>query len=691
MNFNIEPELTSTRFLPKDTKLNLLDRMKREMKTPIDRIYLKSQYIVNSGTSFQFDDLYHILCRTSVLIQALGNISKSKGRLTPGVDPEDTIDGASLERIDQISTQLKDKTFRFSPVKRIYVPKPGKKVLRPIGIPTFTDKIVQEAIRIILEAIYEPIFEEKNFNHGFRPRKSAHSAMTSIKVPANGSKLALEGDIEGAYNNVDHKVLIKIIEKRVMDRNFLNLIDQGLKSGMLEFGVYKDTLIGTPQGGIVSPLLFNIYMHEFDSFIDTTITSLVEEKNKKEGRTARPRPKAYQNICYEISTLRNRYEKIKGGKKWLDTPISAVRRLIILRSQLRLSLFRRTKIPSIYDKGRSIFFTYVRYADDWILLTNADRKFLSFLKETISKWLESTLYLKLSPEKTIITNLKTEKARFLGFTIYRYRNPRIQRNKKGEPGRISGGNILFNIDDTRVLPRLFQRGFCREQDFRPIAKSPFTVLALEEIVSRFNSIIRGTVNYFGPVTDRVAILQRIHYILEYSCYMTIAKKLSSNTAKTMKRFGRPLTIQISELISLKKSKTRLVETSVYREKKIVLLNYSAVQRIRDLARDKFLENMKKRKIINPVSSDIFSPLTSINWRTARNLTSVCAICGTLTNVEMHHVKAIRKGKTTGFGQVMKQLNRTMIPLCRTHHTEVEHGKYDSTKIEDLIDVDRFLM
>lgn len=183
----------------------------------------------------KFDDLYSLLYRKEIVIQALGHIQSNKGSLTKGVSNE-TIDAISLKTISKITSQLKDRTFTFKAFRRISVPKPGKTKKRPLGIPIFTDRLIQEVIRIILDAIYEPIFENYNLNFGFRSKKSCHHAMLRIKILSSAFEFALEGDIVGAYHNINHDKLMSILSKTISDFRFLKIIKQSLKCGLLEFG-----------------------------------------------------------------------------------------------------------------------------------------------------------------------------------------------------------------------------------------------------------------------------------------------------------------------------------------------------------------------------------------------------------------------------------------------------------------------
>ena len=251
---------------------------------------------------------------------------------------------------------------------------------------------------------------------------------------------------------------------------------------------------------------------------------------------------------------------------------------------------------------------------------------------------------------------------------------------KGTYEKRAGWNMIIDIDQDRILDRLKLYKYTNMVS-KPIAKAPWTVLQPQEIITRFNYLISGTANYYFPVLDRLSHLNRIFYIYKFSCLGTFAKKYKSKITKITKKYGDPLSINVSETIT-KKDKISTIE------KRYTLLNYAYMKE--KLEYKKFYFKTYRESSIPGANSDIFMPLRTINWRTYKNLENVCVICGTDQNVEQHHVRHIRKGKVTGFAQVMNQLNRRMVPLCKTHHWEVEKGKYYGIKLEELIDVQRLL-
>lgn len=196
---------------------------------------------------------------------AYKNIYANDGSMTPGMDGT-TLDGMSSRRIDGIIASLKDRSYQPNPARREYIPEksdPNKK--RPLGIPSANDKLVQEVVRLILESIYEPSFSEHS--HGFRPRRSCHTALLHLQRTFTGAKWFVEGDIKACFDSFDHHVLIDILRRRIADETFIALMWKFLKAGYMEQWEYHKTYSGTPQGSGISPILANIYLNELDKHI----------------------------------------------------------------------------------------------------------------------------------------------------------------------------------------------------------------------------------------------------------------------------------------------------------------------------------------------------------------------------------------------------------------------------------------
>ncbi|MCL4531927.1 MAG: reverse transcriptase/maturase family protein, partial [Actinobacteria bacterium] len=221
--------------------------------------------------------LYRQLFNRELYLLAYGRIYRNKGAMTPGTTPE-TVDGMSLAKIDAMIDELRRERYRWTPVRRTYIPKKSGKV-RPLGIPTWSDKLLQEVVRLILEAYFEPQFSDHS--HGFRPGKGCHTALREIHHNWVGTTWFVEGDIHACFDSLDHKVLLSILAERIHDGRFLRLIDELLKAGYLEDWKLHSTLSGSPQGGIVSPILANIYLDRLDSFVETTLLPMYNRGTRR--------------------------------------------------------------------------------------------------------------------------------------------------------------------------------------------------------------------------------------------------------------------------------------------------------------------------------------------------------------------------------------------------------------------------
>jgi group II intron reverse transcriptase/maturase len=230
-----------------------------------------------SENGHKVKDLFQMILNAPDLWQrAYGNIYANKGGMTKGVEGP-TIDGYSDERAANLQELLRENRYVPTPVRRVYIPKPNGKQ-RPLGMPNANDKQVQEVWRMTLEAIYEPVF--KDSSHGFRPKRSCHTALREIARNWTGAKWFIEFDIEGYFDNIDHNVLMGLLEKKIDDTKFLNVIRKMIKAGYVEEWKYHSTYSGTPQGGIISPILANIYLHELDCHVESLISAFNRGKER---------------------------------------------------------------------------------------------------------------------------------------------------------------------------------------------------------------------------------------------------------------------------------------------------------------------------------------------------------------------------------------------------------------------------
>ena len=604
----------------------------------IDRL-IAIRKLSQKDTKWIHRDIFRILRKNEIWVAAYEKLKGNKGALTPGITPE-TMDGMSLERLNRLKINVCSGEYEFKPVKLTYIPRPdGRK--RPLGLPTANDKIVQEIMRMILEAIYEPVFREESF--GFRTNLGCHDALNHVEQKFRWVDYVIEGDIEQAYPTIDHNILIKFLKKRIDDRRFINLIKNLLRSGVLDEERIRWSKVGVPQGSIVSPILANIYYHELDEYVQI----LKEQYETPESKRNKKKSPAYKNLEYKISKIS---EEMRSHEPQTYERQKLAKQLKSLRSE-------RLQIDSL--KNKTIRIEYVRYADDWMIGLAGDRKLANIIKEKISFFMKDTLGQKLHPIKTKITNLRKGNAHFLGYDIFLPKNRPISSYKGKGVKTIRRGQprLRFDLPVMKITNRYAERGYLKKKPngIRPISKASYTVLEDHVIVSHYRSLWLGLLNYYSGCTNR-GRLQYIHYLLHMSCAMTLGHRHRMSCSQVFKKYGKILKVKIKntgKTVSFPyKTKWKLNERKWLRGKKVEIPNYS------------FVKNLVSRS----------------------SLGLPCAICDSDEGpIEMHHVKHVRKQgyRYKGFHHQMALLNRKQIPLCCDCHKKVHAGLYNGPSLESL--------
>lgn len=471
---------------------------------------------------YKYERLYRILFNEQMFYVAYQRIYAKPGNMTSGSDGK-TIDGMSVERIGHLIATLKDESYMPTPARRVYIPKKnGKK--RPLGIPSIEDKMTQEVVRLILEAIYEGHFE--NTSHGFRPRRSCQTALRSIQNLFTGANWFIEGDIKGFFDNIDHHILIGTLRERISDERFLRLIWKFLKAGYIEDFTFHNTYSGTPQGGIISPILANIYLDKFDKYMCEYAESFDKGKKRRENPL---------HAKYSRKAIRLR----KAIRKATD---EGVKRELFAQLKDTEAKTRKESASMAIDSNYKRL-KYIRYADDFLIGVIGSKEDCVKMKEDFTIFMRDKLKLELSEEKTLITNAQ-DSAKFLGYEISIRKSEAMKRNKLGWLRRPFSGRIMLTLPIAVIQKKLME---LKAMELRVINGKeiwyamPRNYLIKENpatICARYTTEIRGLYQYYR-IADNISYAgNKFNYIMRYSFCKTLAKKLNSSTAKVIRKFKR---------------------------------------------------------------------------------------------------------------------------------------------------------
>ena len=573
-------------------------------------------------SGYRFERLYRNLFNEQMFYVAYQRIYAKQGNMTSGTDGK-TIDQMSIQRIESLIASLKNETYQPNPAKRVYIPKKnGKK--RPLGIPSFEDKLVQEVIRMMLEAIYEGYFEYTS--HGFRPFKSCHTALSSIQKRFVGAKWFIEGDIKGFFDNIDHCVLIGILEERINDVRFIRLIRKFLKAGYVEHWQFNHTYSGTPQGGIISPILANIYLDKFDKFMDEYA------KRFDKGNKRRVNP-AYNRICNKRSSL----------KRKLNAETDVKKREILI-SQIRNMRTEMQQIPYGNDMDEQYRrLKYVRYADDFLIGVIGSKSDCEVIKADLAKYMQEQLKLELSEEKTLITNAQ-DKAKFLGYEIYVQRSESKVKNSLGRTNRMFNGNVRLHVSTEIARNKLLAMNamVIKQVNGKEIwwaeSRGFLTSLKEEDIVAQYNLEIRGFYNYYSIANNISAVGDTFGGIMKRSCIKTLAHKHNSTMRKEWKRYREGQDFVVRYKDSKGQEKCRVLYNEGFRRKQVN--DYAECDHMPNtcfLSQASLVERLKN---------------------------GVCELCGNKAPLMMHHVRTLSKLKAdTEWNKLMLKKGRKTLAVC----------------------------
>ena len=565
------------------------------------------------------EDVYRRLYNPDLYLRAYGRLYRNEGAMTKGTT-EETVDGMSRQKIEGIIELLRNERFQWTPVRRTLIPK-GNGKTRPLGIPTWTDKLLQEVMRSILEAYYEPQFSPNS--HGFRPRRGCHTALKDIFHAWTGSRWFIEGDIKGCFDNIDHTVLLSILHEKIHDNRFLILVENLLKAGYLEKWDYRPTLSGTPQGGIVSPLLANIYMDRLDKFVEQTLIP------RYTSGEIRRRNKDYIRLIAKIQKLRK-----DGADENSLKPLKKEARRIGHGDQNDPD-YRRLR--------------YIRYADDFLLGFTGPKDEAEEIKSQLAQFLRDNLKLEMSPEKTLITHAGNENARFLGYDIGVNNFPTV--------GKTTPGKTQLRLPPQKLEAKIAKY----MRNGKPIHRAELRNGSDFSIVETYGSEFRGIVQYYAFAKNRYW-LHHLQWVMETSLLKTLAHIHKS----TVRKMARRLTTEVYHQGGMR----RCIEVKLTRlGKEPLIARFGGIR----LTTDPLVyieDRLADQDRTPPPRSELI----------ARLLMNTCELCGSHEDVQIHHVRKLANLNVKGQRErpswmlKMSALKRKTLVVCRPCHVAIHAGK-----------------
>ncbi len=567
--------------------------------------------------------LYRQMFNRELYLLAYGNIYSNQGAMTPGAS-EETADGMSEEKIEQVTGLMRQEKYRFSPARRVCIPKKNGK-LRPLGLPSWSDKLVGEVVRLLLEAYYEPVFSDRS--HGFRKGRGCHTALREINNTWTGTTWFIEGDISDCFGSLSHEILLGILAEKIHDHRFLRLIRNMLRAGYLEDWEYHETLSGSPQGGVVSPILSSIYLHKLDEFAER---ELIPQYTRGARRKENPEYKRAKN---RLARARQRGDRAAARD---------------LEKQLRT-------LPSVdpADPGYRRL-RYLRYADDHLLGFTGPKAEAEEIKATLARFLRETLGLELNQQKTLITHARSQPARFLGYHVT------VQHN---DTTRTAGRRSANGSIALRVPPDVVKAQCARYREHgKPWHRPRLQNLDDYDIVRTYGAEYRGVVNYYLLAQDAWR-LHTLHWHALTSMLKTLAAKHRSTVTKMAARYRAK--------IETTDGPRACYEARKHREgKKDLIARFGGIT----------LRQDRRAVIRDPAPSPAPYPRKELVRRLRKR---ECELCETGTTVTVHQLTGLKALGEPGPGQpawaaLMARMRRKTLIVCASchdwiHATPVAHA------------------
>src|SRR5215469_3027581 len=447
--------------------------------------------------------VYRLLFNRELYLMAYGKIYRNAGAMTPGSTAE-TVDGMSLAKIDAIIAAVRYERYRWTPTRRVYIEKKNSTKKRPLSMLTWSDKLLQEVIRLILEAYYEPQFS--TCSHGFRQGRGCGSALQDIDRTWLGTTWFIEGDIKACFDSLDHDILLETLAEHIHDGRFLRLVQKLLEAGYLEDWKYNATLSGAPQGGILSPLLSNIYLSKLDKYVEKALIPTYTRGTQRR-----------KNPAYQTCMRRARQLKQEGQYR----EAQAVRK-------------QAQQLPS-YDPTDPNYrrLKYVRYADDWLIGFIGPQQEAEEIKRAIKTYLHDVLRLDLSEEKTLITHARTQAARFLSYEIA----TTLANSYQPKGGRYANGKVEMRLPRD-ILKKQYQEYL---KHGKPIHRKELENDTDYTIIAHYQAEYRGFVEYYR-LANNIRHGNRLKWIMEQSLTKTLAAKLQLSVQQVYEKYKTTVTV-----------------------------------------------------------------------------------------------------------------------------------------------------
>lgn len=569
--------------------------------------------------------VYRLLFRPDLYLRAYAKLYRNAGAMTQGATSE-TVDGMSMAKIGAIIEAVREERYRWTPVRRTYIPKKNGK-LRPLGLPSWSDKLLQEVIRSILEAYYEPQFSERS--HGFRPNRGCHTALREIVERGAGTKWFIEGDICACFDKIDHSVVLEILREKIHDQRFLRLIDGLLQAGYLEDWKFHTTYSGVPQGGVVSPVLSNLVLDRLDKFV---------EKELIPDNTRGQRRKTY--ALYVALTVAAARARKRGD-----------------REKARMLAQTAQRLPSRDPEDPNFRrLWYVRYADDFLLGFIGPKTEAEAIKTRLSRFLQDRLRLELSEEKTLVTHARDEVARFLGYEVHCLHadDQHDPRGRRGINGRIG----------LRVPQRVIQAHCAKYlRNGKPMHLPQRLNEDVYSIVRSYQSEYSGVVQYYR-LAYNLRMLGRLGWAARASLVRTLANKLRCSAREVTRRYRTR--------IETAEGSFSVLQIVVDRgpTKKPLEAHFGGISLAWNL-----------RASIGETPTTVWNGRSELLERLSAEK---CELCGSTTDIEVHHIRKLadlRGGSR--WEQVMAARRRKTLVVCRACHDSIHHGRYDGPALQTI--------